>query len=60
MGDSCETELEYLASKFLLFEYLSSDLVTEECGKDFAAEVRKLIRDHIEPYEDNFVFYKKK
>ena len=60
MRDSCETELEYLTSKYLLFEYLSSDLVTEQCGKDFAEEVRKLIRDHIEPYEQIFVCYQKK
>ena len=60
MDARCETQIEYLTSKFLLQLFLSSSEIIEKVGIDYIEHVRKIIRENIEPYEDNFCFYHRK
>ena len=60
MKPSCETELQYLASKYLLLHYLNQEWMLEDCGEKFVDGVKKMIRDNIEPHEDRYVYFKRK
>ena len=60
MKPSCETGLQYLASKYLLNEYLNQDWMTGDCSEKFVEEVKKMIRDNIEPHQDQYVYFKRK
>ena len=57
---SCETRLQYLASKFLLLHYLEQDHIIEDCGIDFINGVKKMIHENIEPNEADYVYYLRK
>ena len=41
MKPSCETELQYLVSKYLLLDYLNQDWMKEDCGETFVEGVKK-------------------
>ena len=60
MKKTCETRLQYLSSKFLLLEYLDQENIIEDCGIDFINGVKRMIRNNIEPIEENYVYYKRK
>ena len=56
----CETRLQYLASKFLLLQYLEQEHIVDDCGIDFINGVKKMIRENIEPNEHDYVYYLRK
>ena len=60
MRASCETRMEYLGSKYLLFRFLKRERTIEECGLNFVEDIIEMIRKNIEPYESFFVFYRRK
>ena len=60
MKPTCETELQYLGSKYLLLDYLNSPQIKEDCGSYFIESVKRMIREHIEPNQDKYVYYKRK
>ena len=59
MKPTCETQLQYLASKYFLMMYLEQDWMIEDCGLEFTEQVKSMIRDYIEPHEEFYVFYKR-
>ena len=60
MKQTCETELQYLASKYLLLSYLENEEIISDCGTQFIDKVKRMIRENIEPNERFYVFYRRK
>ena len=51
MKDSCETEEEYKASKYLLMKLVKSQYVKDNLGTFFTANFLSFFRKHVEVYE---------
>ena len=60
MKPVCETKVQYLGSKYFLLTYLDTPEIKDCCGVHFIDGVKKMIREHIEPYKDNICYYRRK
>ena len=60
MRSSCESQLEYNISQHLLYRYLCSNHIVNECGPDFKRRVTAFITQCITSHEEYYLFYKRK
>ena len=59
-NSGCETELEFLVSKFLFHRFLRSESVKVVFGSENVDKIFEFLRKSVEPWEDSFCFYLRK
>ena len=54
---TCHSEQEYQVSKKLLYEYINSQYVVNNLGKNFSKLTCNFIWGYVEPHENHFCFF---